>query len=102
MSNTTTLNIRISPVVKKNAEHVLEELGIPMSTAINIYLRQISMTGSIPFPVKLPTAPDELDIGRMSETQLYEKLEKGYQDATAGRVHEASEAFDVLRKKHTK
>lgn len=102
MSNTTTLNIRINPIVKKNAEHILEELGIPMSTAINIYLRQISLTGSIPFPVKLPKAPDELIIDRISESDLYDKLDKGYQDAASGRVHEAAEAFDVLRKKHFK
>ncbi|MBI9012443.1 MAG: type II toxin-antitoxin system RelB/DinJ family antitoxin [Clostridiales bacterium] len=101
MANTTTLNIRINPSVKKKAEEVLEELGIPMSTAINMYLRQISLTGGIPFPVKLPKAPENLNAGTMSESELYDKLDKGYNDATAGRVHEASEAFDSIRKKNS-
>lgn len=102
MANTTTLNIRINPTVKQKAEEVLEELGIPMSTAINMYLRQISMTGGIPFPVKLPTAPDSLNAGTMTKTELYDKLDKGYADAAAGRVHEASDAFDSFRKKNSK
>ena len=42
MEKTTTLNIRINPEVKKKAEDVLSRLGIPMSTAINMYLNQIS------------------------------------------------------------
>lgn len=94
MTNRTTLNIRINSTVKQNAEEVLEELGILMSTAINMYLRQISMTGGIPFP----TAPESLNAGTISETELYDKLDKGYADAEAGRVHEASEALDSLRK----
>lgn len=101
MANTTTLNIRINPLVKKSAEEVLEELGIPMSTAINIYLRQISMTGSIPFPIKLSKVPDNLNVGTMTDTELYDKLDEGYDDATAGRVHEASDAFESLRKKNS-
>lgn len=54
MEKTTTLNLRVNPTVKEKAEEVLSKLGIPMSTAINIYLNQISLTGSIPFPVSLP------------------------------------------------
>ena len=43
MEKTTTLNLRINPDVKRKAEEVLSQLGIPMSTAIDIYLKQISM-----------------------------------------------------------
>lgn len=38
MEKTATLNLRINPVVKERAEEVLSQLGIPMSTAINMYL----------------------------------------------------------------
>lgn len=47
MEKTATLNLRINPTVKKRAEDVLTRLGIPMSTAIDIYLNQISLTGGI-------------------------------------------------------
>ena len=39
MGKTATLNIRVNPDVKENAERVLEQLGIPMATAIDMYLK---------------------------------------------------------------
>ncbi|CCZ06663.1 putative uncharacterized protein [Clostridium sp. CAG:127] len=47
MGKTATLNIRVNPDVKENAESVLEQLGIPMATAIDMYLKQISLVGGI-------------------------------------------------------
>lgn len=38
MGKTATLNIRVNPDVKENAESVLAQLGIPMATAIDMYL----------------------------------------------------------------
>ena len=35
MGKTATLNIRVNPNVKENAESVLAQLGIPMATAID-------------------------------------------------------------------
>lgn len=48
MEKTATLNLRVNPTVKQRAEEVLTRLGIPMSTAIDIYLNQILLTGGIP------------------------------------------------------
>ena len=49
MGKTATLNIRVNPDVKENAESVLAQLGIPMATAIDMYLKQISLVGGFPF-----------------------------------------------------
>ena len=49
MEKTATLNLRVNPMVKERAEAVLSKLGVPMSTAIDMYLNQISLTGGIPF-----------------------------------------------------
>ncbi len=54
MGKTTTLNLRVEPEVKQEAEAVLKRLGIPMATAIDMYLRQIVLTGGIPFALTLP------------------------------------------------
>lgn len=70
MEKTATLNLRVNPTVKQEAENILDELGIPMSTAITMYLKQIALTGGIPFTPKLPAAPAGLDIDRMSDSQL--------------------------------
>lgn len=45
MEKNATLNLKVNPVVKGRAEEVLAKLGIPMSTAIDMYLNQISLTG---------------------------------------------------------
>ena len=48
-NNDTTLNLRVNPTVKQQAEDVLKQLGLPMATAIDMYLR----TGGIPFSLSL-------------------------------------------------
>ncbi|MDF1618870.1 type II toxin-antitoxin system RelB/DinJ family antitoxin [Petrocella sp. FN5] len=101
MPNTTTLNLRVNPIVKKQAEEILSELGIPMSTAINMYLRQINLTGGIPFSVELPKAPDEINAELMTDLELHDKLQKGYDDVEAGKVSNASETFKLLKEKHS-
>ncbi|MCI8409488.1 MAG: type II toxin-antitoxin system RelB/DinJ family antitoxin [Lachnospiraceae bacterium] len=50
----TTLNLKVDPVVKKRAEEVLSELGMSMTAAVTIYLKQIYFTGGIPFAITLP------------------------------------------------
>ncbi len=101
MANNTTLNLRVNPIVKRQAEEILSELGISMSTAINMYLRQINLTGGIPFSVEIPKAPVEINSELMTEVELHDKLQKGYDDIEAGRVADASEAFNLIRKKHS-
>ena len=100
MEKTATLNLRVNPTVKEKAEEVLSRLGVPMSTAIDMYLNQISLTGGIPFPITLAKAPDSINVGRMTEAQLHAKLQKGYDDIAAGNVQNATNAFAQFREKH--
>ena len=65
MEKTATLNLGVNPTVKQRAEDVLTRLGIPMSTAIDMYLNQISLTGGIPFAVTLPKTPSSLNADLM-------------------------------------
>lgn len=50
---TTNLNVRVDENLKKTADALLNELGLNMSTAINIYLKQIVRENGIPFEIKL-------------------------------------------------
>jgi len=47
----TNLNIRIDKHVKHQAEELLSEMGLNLSTAVNIFLRQLIREGNIPFIV---------------------------------------------------
>lgn len=102
MEKTSTLNLRVDPNVKKDAEAVLKKLGIPMSVAVDMYLHQISLTGGIPFSVTLPKAPRSIDSDRMTSEEINTKLEEGYANMKAGRVQDASDAFRKFREDHTK
>ena len=93
MEKTATLNLRVNPTVKEQAEIVLSRLGVPMSTAINMYLNQISLTGGIPFAVTLPKAPEDINADVMTAEEIHAKLQNGYDDVKAGKVKKAAEAF---------
>lgn len=101
MEKTATLNLRVNPNVKERAEAVLSRLGIPMSTAIDMYLNQISLTGGIPFAVTLPKAPDAINADLMTTEELHAKLQKGYEDMQAGRTQDAASAFVKFRENHS-
>ena len=100
MEKTATLNLRVNPTVKQRAEEVLTRLGIPMSTAIDMYLNQISLTGGIPFTVALPKAPQSINADLMSIEEVHAKLQEGYDDIKAGRVQDAASAFARFRENY--
>lgn len=100
MEKTATLNLRVNPIVKGRAEEVLSRLGIPMSTAIDIYLNQISLTGGIPFAITLPKAPNSINMDLMSSDEFHAKLESGYGDIEAGKVQNAASAFAKFKENH--
>lgn len=100
MEKTATLNLRVNPTVKQRAEDVLARLGIPMSTAIDIYLNQISLTGGIPFAVALPKAPSVLNTDLMTAEEIHAKLQEGYEDLQTGKVQDAASAFSRFRESH--
>lgn len=89
MEKTATLNLRVNPTVKQRAENVLAQLGIPMSTAIDMYLNQISLTGGIPFAVTLPKAPPEVNADMMNTAEIHAKLKEGYEEIGTGKIQDA-------------
>jgi len=100
MEKNTTMNLRVNPAIKQQAEDVLKQLGLPMATAIDIYLRQIILTGGIPFAVSLPKAPPALNADNMTAEELRAALQTGLDDIEAGNVRDASSAFSAFRDSH--
>jgi DNA-damage-inducible protein J len=52
-NNTTNLSIRMDTELKKQAEQLFTELGMNMTTAFNVFVRQSVRQGGIPFEIKL-------------------------------------------------
>ncbi len=101
MEKTATLNLRVNPTLKQDAESILGRLGIPMSTAVDMFLNQIVLVGGIPFSVTLPGAPESIDTSRMSEEQIHMKIQKGYDSYKAGHTQSAADAFTKFRENHS-
>ncbi len=52
-SNSTNISIRLDTEIKKKAEKLFSDLGMNMTTAFNIFLRQSIREGKIPFEISL-------------------------------------------------
>lgn len=48
------INIRIDEDLKKNAETLFNDLGLNMTTAISLFLKQCVLCHGIPFELRLP------------------------------------------------
>ena len=98
MGKTATLNLRINPEDKVSAEMVLNKLGIPMATAVGMFLKQVSLTGGIPFSVTIPKMPNSINADVMSVSQVRDCLSEGLSDIENGKVRPAREVFEEFRK----
>ena len=97
MQRTSNVFARVEPDIKEQAEYVLNQLGIPMSNAIGLFLRQIIMQRGIPFEMKLPTRKP-IAIGAMTAVELNAELEKGYADVAAGRLHDIDDVVAEMQR----
>ena len=91
------LYARIEPEVKEQAESILSALGVPASSAINMFYKQIILHRGIPFDVTLPDNT-VIELSAMSADELSEELEKGYSDMLEGRTKSANKVFADIRK----
>lgn len=51
-NKSSTLQIRIDEKTKRNAQKILAELGLDMSTAIKLFLHNIIITESVPLELR--------------------------------------------------
>lgn len=63
---TTNLNIRIEKTIKDQAEEIFNELGLNMTTAVNMFLRTAIHEHGIPFELKLDV-PNEITAAAIAE-----------------------------------
>lgn len=78
---TTNLNIRTDKDVKDSAERLFDQLGLNMTTAVNMFLRQAIRENRIPFEITL-NVPNAVTAAAINEGRRLAKDEnvKGYSD----------------------
>lgn len=81
---TTTVNVRMNAELKKQAEELFGELGMNLTTAVNIFIRQSLRQGGIPFNVSLDE-PNRETVSAMLEAKRIagDGNVKGYRDLNA-------------------
>lgn len=97
MSKTSSVFARVEPDIKEQAEQVLNELGIPMSNAIGLFLKQVVLQRGIPFEMKLP-AKKPTALGALSDDQLNEELNRGIADFENRNYTTSEDLSDKFRK----
>ncbi len=97
MAKSANLYARIEPDLKNQAEAILSALGIPASSAITMFYKQIVLQNGLPFEVRLP-ATQHVDISSITDDQVNKELEKGCADIAAGKTRSAKSVFDDIRK----
>ncbi len=78
-NSTTNISIRMDSNLKSQAEALFGELGMNLSTAFNIFVRQSLREGRIPFDISL-NQPNKETIAAMMEAERIAKNPsvKGY------------------------
>ena len=79
--NTTNISIRMDADLKAQADELFAELGMSLSTAFNIFVRQSLREGGLPFEVKLDR-PNKETVAAMLEAERIAKdpSVKGYRN----------------------
>lgn len=96
-SKTASVYTRVDPETKEQAEAILNQLGIPMSNAIGMFLKQVVLQHGIPFDMKIPQEKP-VAIGGMTKDQIDIELQKGMDDIAEGRVISADEVEAEMKR----
>lgn len=91
MANTINFSVRMDSNVKKQCEMLYGELGMNLTTAINVFLRQSLRVGGFPFDVRLEQ-PKKETIAAMLEA------ERIVHDPTVKRYTDVEEALVELKR----
>ncbi|MDY2780457.1 MAG: type II toxin-antitoxin system RelB/DinJ family antitoxin [Bulleidia sp.] len=91
MTNTTNFSVRMDSDIKKQCEALYNELGINLTTAINVFLRQSIRAGGFPFDVRMEQ-PNKETVLAMLEAESIAR------DSSVKRYSDVEEALKELKK----
>lgn len=88
---TTNISIRMDSDLKAQAEELFSELGMNLSTAFNIFVRQSLREGGIPFEIRMEQ-PNKETMAAMLEAERIAK------DSTVKHYSDVEEALRELKR----
>ena len=82
---TTTINVRVDETVKRKVEVLFDKMGMNISTAVNIFLKQCLMEDALPFQPKVRRSVSLKDA--LNEAQAQAK-QNGISDMSLDEINE--------------
>lgn len=86
-----TTTLRIDDKLKADCDTVFDDLGINMTSAITLFLKQVVRTRGIPFEISC--------MPYIINNRIEDKLAEGKADVAAGRVKPMGQVMNRLRSK---
>ena len=82
MAKTAMTHARLTPEIKENAESILKELGISISSAYELFYRQIIAHHGLPFDVYIPTREtiQAMQDARNGKGKRYDSVDSMFKD----------------------
>jgi DNA-damage-inducible protein J len=80
-NKTAYIRARVQPQIKKDAERVLNRLGISTTDAVSVFLRQIYLQNGLPFDVKIPNEETQAAFREdLSKAKAYTDVNEMFDD----------------------
>ena len=93
-TKSANVTARVQPEIKRQAEAVLDRIGLPVSVLIDTLYRQIIMTGGVPYSLTIPKFPTR---DNLTDEQFNAMMERGCNQAKSGEGLPIDEAFARIR-----
>lgn len=96
MAKTATLNVRVDPDVKAEATKVLDDLGISMSSALNMILRNIARRKRLPLESVTLEDYGILNMDNMTDEELVDLVNKQEEEEPLEECKDISELYKLF------
>lgn len=94
----TFLQVRTDTKDKEQASVILEELGTNLSSVVNMLLKQIILTKSIPFEIKIPRLyTSEEQVSEVSASMAMEQMPLDREDIKLLKEYQKTKDKDAFR-----
>ena len=85
MAKTAMTHARLTPEVKKEAESILKDLGISISSAYEMFYKQIIAHRGLPFEMRIPNAQtrEAMEDARSGKGKKYNGVDELFKDISS-------------------
>jgi len=80
MSKSAMIHARVEPEIKRDVEGIFSDLGLNMTSALNLFFKQVQIHRGLPFSVNLPNKVTQKAIVQARKEMVKKKLRSNTAD----------------------